>query len=159
MMRAARFAAQLDFKIDPVTMKSMMDNCERIRIVSMERISEELNKIILSPNPSIGFNVLLNTGLLEIIFPELCRMKGVKIIAGKGHKDNYFHTLKVLENLCVYSDDLWLRWSAILHDIAKPATAAFDPVQGWSFHGHEEKGARMVPKIFNRLKSVGRMLK
>jgi len=118
----------------------------------MERVSEELNKLILSPWPSKGFMVLFKTGLLEIIFPEFCKLHGVKYINGKGHKDNFYHTLQVLENLCTNSDDLWLRWSALLHDIAKPQTAAFDPIAGWSFHGHEDKGARMVPKIFTRLK-------
>lgn len=152
MMRAARFAARLDYTIDDPTFESMKRNAERIRIVSMERVSEELNKLILSPYPGKGFMVLFKTGLLEIVFPELFRLHGVQIINGKGHKDNFYHTLQVLENLLPYSDDLWLRWSALLHDIAKPATAAFDPVHGWSFHGHEDKGARMVPKIFARLK-------
>lgn len=152
MMRAARFAARLDYTIEAETFQSMLRNKDRIRIVSMERVTEELNKIILTNHTTKGFMILFKTGLLEIIFPEMYRLYGVKIIKGKGHKDNFFHTLKVLENLCEESDDLWLRWSAILHDIAKPATAAFDPVYGWSFHGHEDKGARMVPKIFTRMK-------
>ncbi|NBV14195.1 MAG: HD domain-containing protein [Sphingobacteriia bacterium] len=152
MMRAARFAARLDYQIDPLTFEAISRNKQRIEIVSMERVSEELNKLILSPWPSKGFMVLFKTGLLEIIFPEFCKLHGVKYINGKGHKDNFYHTLQVLENLCTTSDDLWLRWSALLHDIAKPQTAAFDPIAGWSFHGHEDKGARMVPKIFARLK-------
>jgi poly(A) polymerase len=152
MMRAARFAARLDYTIEPETFNSMMRNKERIRIVSMERVSEELNKLILTEHTGRGFMVLFKTGLLEIIFPEMQRLHGVQMINGKGHKDNFFHTLQVLENLCQTSDDLWLRWSAILHDIAKPLTAAFDPEFGWSFHGHEDKGARMVPKIFSRFK-------
>lgn len=152
MMRAARFAARLDYTIETETFNSMMRNKERIRIVSMERVAEELNKLILTEHTGKGFMVLFKTGLLEIIFPEMQRLHGVQIINGKGHKDNFFHTLQVLENLCQTSDDLWLRWSAILHDIAKPLTAAFDPEFGWSFHGHEDKGARMVPKIFSRLK-------
>jgi tRNA nucleotidyltransferase/poly(A) polymerase len=152
MMRAARFAARLDYLIDEPTFHSIARNKERIRIVSMERITEELNKLILTNHTTKGFMILFKTGLLEIIFPELQRLNGVKIINGKGHKDNFFHTLKVLENLCEESEDLWLRWSALLHDIAKPATAAFDPVHGWSFHGHEDKGARLVPKIFTRMK-------
>jgi len=152
MMRAARFAARLDYTIEDNTFQSIIKNKERIRIVSMERVSDELNKIILSPYPGRGFKILFKTGLLEIVFPEMHNLQGVKIIQGKGHKDNFYHTLQVLENLCEVSDDLWLRWAAILHDIAKPMTAVFDPVHGWSFHGHEDKGARLVPKIFNRLK-------
>lgn len=152
MMRAARFAARLDYTIEEATFQSMARNKDRIQIVSMERVTDELNKLILSSHTTKGFMILFKTGLLENIFPELQKMHGVKIIKGKGHKDNFFHTLKVLENLCEESDDLWLRWSALLHDIAKPATAAFDPTHGWSFHGHEDKGARMVPKIFARMK-------
>lgn len=152
MMRAARFAAKLNYTLEEETFQSMARNKDRIQIVSMERVTDELNKLILSNHTTKGFMILFKTGLLGIIFPELQKMHGVKIIKGKGHKDNFFHTLKVLENLCEESDDLWLRWSALLHDIAKPATAAFDPVHGWSFHGHEDKGARMVPKIFARMK-------
>lgn len=152
MMRAIRFATQLEFSIHPQTWEALIRNRERIEIISMERVSEELNKIILSAHPSIGFKLLHESGLLQLIFPELEKMHGVKIINGKGHKDNFYHTLQVLENVCLATDDLWLRWSAILHDIAKPLTAAFDPQFGWSFHGHEDKGARMVPKIFTRMR-------
>jgi poly(A) polymerase len=152
MMRGIRFASQLNFKIEEETLQAIARNAHRIKIVSMERVSDELNKIILSPVPSIGFNYLFDTKLLHIIFPELAAMYGVEIIDGKGHKDNFYHTLKVLDNICLETDDLWLRWSAILHDIAKPATKRFEPGHGWTFHGHEDRGARMVKKIFDRLK-------
>lgn len=152
MMRAIRFATQLNFSIDEETLQSVSRNAERIRIVSMERVSDELNKIILSRVPSIGFKHLFNTGLLQLIFPELANMQGVKVISGKAHKDNFYHTLQVLDNIATETNDLWLRWSAILHDIAKPATQRFIPGEGWTFHGHEDKGARMVPGIFRRLK-------
>jgi putative nucleotidyltransferase with HDIG domain len=152
MMRAIRFASQLHFHIDPIALESITKNSERIKIVSAERISEELNKIILSSKPSIGLDLLFKTGLLQIIFPQMCLLHGVEYINGQGHKDNFYHTLQVLDNVAKVSDDLWLRWAAILHDIAKPATKRFEPGQGWTFHGHEDKGARMVKNIFRQLK-------
>ncbi|WP_276089960.1 HD domain-containing protein [Pedobacter sp. JY14-1] len=152
MMRAIRFAAQLDFSIDTNAMKAIDTQKERIGIVSKERITDELNKIILSPKPSIGFRYLFDTGLLKLIFPQMAALHGVDIVHGKGHKDNFYHTLQVLDNICKVTDDLWLRWAAILHDIAKPATKRFEEGHGWTFHGHEDKGARMVPGIFAQLK-------
>jgi poly(A) polymerase len=152
MMRAIRFATQLSFRIDPIALDAIATQKERIEIISKERIADELNKIILSPKPSIGFKYLFDTGLLHNIFPEMAQLHGVTYCNGKGHKDNFYHTLEVLDNVAEHSDDLWLRWAAILHDIAKPATQRFDPNHGWTFHGHEDKGARMVPKIFNALK-------
>lgn len=152
MMRAIRFATQLGFQIEAKTYEAIHRNRERIRIISQERIKEELNKIILAQKPSIGFRLLFDTGLLELIFPELHRMYGTEFINGRGHKDNFFHTLQVLDNVAEKSDDLWLRWVAILHDIAKPATKRFHPQAGWTFHGHEDKGARMVPQIFKKMK-------
>jgi poly(A) polymerase len=152
MIRAIRFATQLGFTIEPATLDSIGKNCNRIDIVSAERITTELNKIILSKKPSIGFKLLDQTGLLKIIFPEFSDLKGVQIMEGKGHKDNFRHTLKVLDNLSVRTDNLWLRWAAILHDIAKTRTKKYDPVLGWTFHGHEFIGAKMVPGIFRRLK-------
>ncbi|HYG16377.1 MAG TPA: HD domain-containing protein, partial [Bacteroidia bacterium] len=152
MMRGIRFATQLNFTIEEETLKSIARNAKRIEIVSMERVTDELNKIILSPTPSIGFKYLFDTGLLHLIFPELAAMQGVEIINKKGHKDNFYHTLQVLDNICRDTDDLWLRWAAILHDIAKPLTKKFEPGHGWTFHGHEDKGARMVKKIFARMK-------
>lgn len=152
MMRAVRFASQLNFKINADAIEAIKQNKERIRIVSQERITDELNKIILSAKPSIGFNYLFDTGLLHLIFPQMTNLYGVDYIDGKGHKDNFYHTLQVLDNLCETSTDLWLRWAAILHDIAKPATKRFEPGHGWTFHGHEDRGARMVPKIFAQLK-------
>ncbi|OOQ56442.1 CCA tRNA nucleotidyltransferase [Mucilaginibacter pedocola] len=152
MMRAIRFASQLNFRIDDEAVAAIKSNLHRIKIVSQERITDELNKIILSPKPSIGFNYLFDTGLLHIIFPQMAGLYGVEIINGKGHKDNFYHTLQVLDNICETTDDLWLRWAAILHDIAKPATKRFEPGHGWTFHGHEDKGSRMVPKIFAQLK-------
>lgn len=152
MMRAIRFATQLGFEIEEKSLKAISENRQRIRIVSKERIIDELNKIILAPIPSIGFKHLFNTGLLEIIFPEMQLLHGVEFIGNKGHKDNFYHTIQVLDNICPKTDNLWLRWAAILHDIAKPATKRFEPEHGWTFHGHEDKGAQMVPKIFKNLK-------
>ena len=152
MMRAIRFASQLSFDIDPVTLSAIRDMADRIHIVSMERVSYELNKIILSPIPSEGFLLLDTSGLLNLIFPELDAMKGVDQQEGYGHKDNFYHTLQVLDNVSEASYNLWLRWSAIMHDIAKPATKKFEPGHGWTFHGHEVVGAHMVAKLFRRLK-------
>ncbi|MCZ4222037.1 HD domain-containing protein [Pedobacter sp. SJ11] len=152
MMRAIRFATQLNFNIDEAAINAIKTQKERIGIVSKERITDELNKIILTKKPSVGFKILFDTGLLHIIFPQMAQLYGVDIIKGKGHKDNFYHTLEVLDNICASTDDLWLRWAAILHDIAKPATKRFEEGHGWTFHGHEDKGARMVPKIFNQLK-------
>ncbi|MFD2600370.1 CCA tRNA nucleotidyltransferase [Sphingobacterium corticis] len=152
MMRAIRFATQLGFHIDPASFEAITRNVERIRIISKERIIDELNKIVLAKKPSIGFNYLFDSGLLKEIFPVMCQLYGVDYIDGKGHKDNFYHTLEVLDNVAELSEDLWLRWAAIMHDIAKPATKRFDPKIGWTFHGHEDRGARMVPKLFAELK-------
>jgi tRNA nucleotidyltransferase/poly(A) polymerase len=152
MMRAIRFASQLGFTIDSETFKAIETNKDRIKIVSQERITDELQKIVASKKPSLGFNLLFDSGLLSIIFPAMANLYGVEVIQGKGHKDNFYHTLEVLDNVAKQSDDLWLRWAAIMHDIAKPATKRFDPILGWTFHGHEDKGARMVPKLFADLK-------
>jgi putative nucleotidyltransferase with HDIG domain len=152
MMRAVRFASQLNFDIEATTFDAIIKNGERLKIVSMERIMEELNKIILSPLPSYGFKLLFHSGLLKYFFPELIALHGVEYVDNHAHKDNFFHTLQVLDNVAKVSDDLWLRWAAILHDIAKPATKRFEPGHGWTFHGHEDRGARMVPGIFRRLK-------
>ncbi|WP_395807300.1 CCA tRNA nucleotidyltransferase [Daejeonella sp.] len=152
MLRAIRFATQLNFKIHAEAIDAIKKNCERIKIVSLERITDELNKIILAPKPSIGFIHLFDTGLLHLIFTQMADLHGVDVVEGKGHKDNFYHTLQVLDNLAENTNDLWLRWAAILHDIAKPATKRFEPGHGWTFHGHEDRGARMVPKIFAQLK-------
>ncbi|MFN8117118.1 MAG: HD domain-containing protein [Bacteroidia bacterium] len=152
MMRAIRFSSQLGFTIEKESLDAISKNKERIKIVSKERITDELNKIILSPIPSVGFKLLFDTGLLHLIFPEMVKLHGVETINGKSHKDNFYHTLEVLDNTAKKSNNLWLRWSAILHDIAKPATKRFEPEHGWTFHGHEDKGARMVPKIFESLR-------
>ncbi len=152
MMRAIRFASQLHFTIEEKTLKAINANAERIKIVSSERIADELNKIIMSEVPSVGFKLLYTTGLLKIIFPQMVDLAGAEYIDGKGHKDNFFHTLKVLDNISEHTNDLWLRWAAILHDIAKPKTKKFEEGHGWTFHGHEVVGGRMVPKIFNQLK-------
>lgn len=152
MMRAIRFAAQFNFDIEADTFEAIGKNVDRLSIVSMERVIVELNKIILSPVPSYGFKLLFQCGLLKKFFPEMVALHGVEYQDNKAHKDNFFHTLQVLDNVSKVSDDLWLRWAAILHDIAKPATKRFDKEVGWTFHGHEDKGARMVPGIFRRLK-------
>lgn len=152
MMRAIRFATQLNFEIEDTTHKALSAEKERIKIISQERITDELNKIILSPVPSIGFKHLFDTGLLHYFFPEMVVLYGVDIRNGLGHKDNFYHTLQVLDNICPNTHNLWLRWAAILHDIAKPPTKRFDPKHGWTFHGHEDKGARMIPEIFKKLK-------
>jgi poly(A) polymerase len=152
MLRAIRFATQLDFTIAADAYEAITADAARIRIVSQERVTDELNKIILSPKPSIGFDLLFRSGLLKIIFPQMVDLAGAEYIDGMGHKDNFYHTLQVLDNISVHTADLWLRWAAILHDIGKPATKKFEKDQGWTFHGHEVVGARMVPKIFSRLK-------
>ncbi len=152
MMRAIRFATQLDFKIEEESFLSITRNAHRIEIISKERIIDELNKIVLAKKPSIGFKMLDKTGLLKLIFPEFIALKGVEEREGVKHKDNFYHTLEVLDNVAEKSTNLWLRWSAILHDIAKPPTKRFSKKHGWTFHGHEDKGARMVPKIFKYLK-------
>ena len=152
MMRAIRFATKLKFGIAEKTLVAISKNKERIKIVSPERIISELNKIILSDSPSTGFRLLDKTGLLPLIFPELHSLKGVEEVSGKQHKDNFYHTLGVLDNVAGKSDDLWLRWAAILHDIAKPRTKKFDAKIGWTFHGHDFQGAKMVPGIFRRLR-------
>jgi poly(A) polymerase len=152
MMRAIRFATQLRFDIYPDTFDAICRNKERMRIVSHERIATELNKIVAAPHPSYGFDLLERTGLLALIFPELQALKGVERIGKHAHKDNFIHTLKVLDNVAEKSDDLWLRWAAILHDIAKPQTKAYDAHVGWTFHSHETVGSKMVPQIFRRMK-------
>jgi poly(A) polymerase len=152
MMRAIRFAAQLQFSISPETFDAIIKNADRIAIVSSERITDELNKIILTEKPSVGFDLLYNSGLLKIIFPQMVALAGAEYIDGKGHKDNFYHTLQVIDNIAHQTDDLWLRWAALLHDIAKPITKKFEEGHGWTFHGHEVVGGRMVPKIFARFK-------
>ncbi len=152
MMRAIRFATQLGFLIEPTTLEAIQEMRHRIEIVSAERVSVELNKIIEAKKPSIGFKLLFKTGLLKEIFPEMVALQGVDEKDGIRHKDNFYHTLEVLDNVAESSDNLWLRWSAILHDIAKPPTKRFQPGIGWTFHGHEDRGSRMVPGIFKRLK-------
>ena len=152
MMRAIRFATQLDFTIHHTSLTAIRENKERISIVSQERITTELNKIIMAKTPSIGFKLLFNTGLLEIIFPEMVALHGVEYIDNKGHKDNFYHTLEVLDNIAPNTDNIWLRWAAILHDIAKPPTKRFDKKVGWTFHSHEVVGSKMVKGIFKRMK-------
>lgn len=152
MLRAIRFASQLNFHIEENTFDAISRMKERISIISKERISEELNKIILSDKPSVGFKLLQNSGLLNLIFPELEALNGIDIMDGKSHKDNFNHTLEVLDKISVKSDNLWLRWAAILHDIGKPATKKFDPASGWTFHGHDYIGSKIVSGIFRRLK-------
>ncbi|MEZ4933604.1 MAG: HD domain-containing protein [Saprospiraceae bacterium] len=152
MMRAVRFSTQLDFRIEEKTLEGIAKYRNRIHIVSKERIATELNKIILADQPSRGFKLLFKTGLLHIILPEMVALFGVQFKNGIGHKDNFYHTLEVLDNLSANTNDLWLRWAAIMHDIAKPPTKRFHPQDGWTFHGHETLGAAMVPRIFKRLK-------
>ncbi|KAA9327197.1 HD domain-containing protein [Hymenobacter busanensis] len=152
MMRAVRFATQLNFDIDPDTFDAISRNKERIKIVSQERITDELNKIIMAPKPSYGFKLLFSAGLLPLIFPKMAQLQGVEKRGQHAHKDNFYHTLQVLDNVVAAGGDLWLRWAAILHDIAKPATKRFDPKVGWTFHGHEDRGARWTPQIFTELK-------
>jgi poly(A) polymerase len=152
MMRAIRFATQLGFTIEKGTWEGIREVAPRIKIISQERITDELNKIILAAKPSIGFDLLYRSGLLQLIFPPMVELAGAEYKDGHGHKDNFYHTLQVLDNLSANTNDLWLRWAAILHDIAKPATKRFEEGHGWTFHGHEAVGGRMVPKIFGKLK-------
>jgi poly(A) polymerase len=152
MMRAIRFASQLHFTIHPTTFAAIIENAARIKIVSGERIADELNKILMSDKPSIGFDLLYKSGLLKIIFPQMVDLAGAEYIDGMGHKDNFYHTIQVVDNIAQNTDDLWLRWAAVLHDIAKPVTKKFEEGHGWTFHGHEVVGGRMVPKVFTQLK-------
>ena len=152
MMRAARFATQLNFTLVPETLEALKTEAHRLSIISQERITDELQKIIKSAKPSIGFTLLFDTKLLHLFFPAMVRLQGVEVREGKGHKDNFYHTLQVLDQTCEKTEDIWVRWAAILHDIAKPATKRFFPGEGWTFHGHEDKGSRMVKPIFTRLK-------
>lgn len=152
ILRAIRFACQLNFSIEPSTWQGILDHVSRLEIISKERITDELNKIMQAPKPSIGLHLLFNAGIWPYILPEIQALHGVETLHGISHKDNFFHTLKVVDNVAEKSDNLWLRWAALLHDIAKPPTKRFDAQAGWTFHGHEELGARMVPGIFKRLK-------
>ena len=152
MMRAIRFAAQLNFKILPETLEAITRNASRISIITMERVSDELNKIVMTEKPSVGFYLLDETGLLDLIFPVFTALKGAEFVDGKGHKDNFKHTLEVLDRIAPNTDNQWLRWSALLHDIAKPVTRRFDPQTGWTFHSHEFKGMKMIPAIFAQLR-------
>ncbi|ATL49863.1 tRNA nucleotidyltransferase [Chitinophaga caeni] len=152
MMRAIRFASQLNFKIDPATFQSIKENAARIKIISQERITDEFNKIMLSPKPSLGLDLLYKAGLLKLIFPAMIDLVGVEMVEGKGHKDNFYHTLQVVDNISKNTKDLWLRWAALLHDIGKPATKRFEVGHGWTFHGHDAVGGKMVPKIFSKFK-------
>lgn len=152
MMRAIRFAAQLNFDIDSETFAAIQRNAHRLSIISGERIITEVNKVVMCPQPSYGFKLMLISGLLDQFFPEMSALQGAENMEGQSHKDNFYHTLEVLDNVAKVSDDLWLRWAAIMHDIAKPVTKRFEPGRGFTFHGHEDKGARMVPGLFRRLK-------
>lgn len=152
MMRCIRFATQLNFYIDDETFEALERNKERIKIISRERIADELNKIMMTPMPSKGFVELSRCGLLPLIFPELAAMEGVETIKGRAHKDNFYHTLEVLDNICAHTDNLWLRWAALLHDIGKPRTKRFEPTVGWTFHNHNFVGAKMIPDIFRKMK-------
>ena len=152
MMRAVRFASQLHFTIADREFEAIQRNVHRMEIVSVERIADEFNKILLSKKPSVGLDLMFRSGLVHQTFPQLQALHGVEYVNGKGHKDNFYHTLQVLDNVAVQSEDLWLRWAALLHDIAKPATKRFEPGHGWTFHGHEDKGARMVKHIFRQFK-------
>lgn len=152
MMRAIRFSTQLGFRIEDETLRAISKYRNRIHIISQERITTEMEKMLATPKPSVGFKLLFNTGLLDIIFPEMTALHGVEVRNGIGHKDNFYHTLQVVDNLCKKSDDLYLRWAAVLHDIAKPPTKRFHPTEGWTFHGHEHLGAAMVPRIFKKLR-------
>ncbi|HVX51459.1 MAG TPA: HD domain-containing protein [Chitinophagaceae bacterium] len=152
MMRAIRFATQLKFTIAPETFAAIQKDAERIKIVSQERVTDELNKIMLAEKPSTGWDLLSKSGLLQIIFPQMMALHGAEYIEGMGHKDNFYHTLQVVDNICARTNDLWLRWAALLHDIGKPPTKKFEEGHGWTFHGHEVAGAKMVPKIFTKLK-------
>lgn len=152
MLRAIRFASQLNYKIQEPTFESIQRNAERITIISKERIADELNKIMLSPKPSIGLDLLSQSGILQIIFPQMMALHGAENVEGYGHKDNFYHTLQVIDNICQHTTNLWLRWAALLHDIGKPPTKRFEEGHGFTFHGHEVVGAKMVPKIFAQLK-------
>ncbi|WP_255578610.1 CCA tRNA nucleotidyltransferase [Chitinophaga sp. sic0106] len=152
MMRAIRFASQLQFTIVPEAFVAIQENAERIRIITQERITDEFNKIMLSPKPSVGLDLLYKSGLLKIIFPQMIDLVGVEMYEGKGHKDNFYHTLQVVDNIAQHTKDLWLRWAALLHDIGKPATKKFEPGHGWTFHGHDAVGGKMVTRIFSRFK-------
>jgi putative nucleotidyltransferase with HDIG domain len=152
MMRAIRFASQLQFTIVESAFEAIRENAERIRIISQERITDEFNKIMLSAKPSVGLDLLYKAGLLKIIFPQMTDMVGVEMHEGKGHKDNFYHTLQVVDNISENTRDLWLRWAALLHDIGKPSTKKFEPGHGWTFHGHDAVGGKMVPRIFSRMK-------
>jgi poly(A) polymerase len=157
MMRAVRFATQLDFEIYPETLASIAHNANRLDIISRERIADELMKIMASDRPSIGWKLMSDTGLLKYVLPELEAMKGVEVVRGRGHKDNFYHTLAVLDNVASKSDDIWLRWSALLHDIAKPVTKRWDEKVGWTFHNHNFIGAKMVP-MNEKMKFVKKMV-
>ncbi|MEI6265137.1 MAG: HD domain-containing protein [Sphingobacteriia bacterium] len=152
MLRAIRFATQLGFEIDGSTFLAIIENVHRVKIISQERITDELNKIMLCDKPSYGWDLLYKSGLLKVIFPQMVDLHGAVYIDGLGHKDNFYHTLQVLDNICVHTNNIWLRWAALLHDIGKPPTKKFEEGHGWTFHGHEVVGARMVPKIFAQLK-------
>lgn len=152
MLRAIRFATQLNFKISEESLAAIGRNAKRLEIISRERISDELNKIIMTVKPSVGFKLLFDTGLLNEFFPDMVKLHGVETVKGKSHKDNFYHTLEVLDNICPFTDNLWLRWAAIMHDIGKPRTKRFDDIAGWTFHGHEDVGARMTAGIFKALK-------